>query len=48
MILTSKNSDAITKEPCVSSYVKVLKEATLSRDSRLQDFANQTLAHFTI
>jgi len=47
LILTSKNSDAITKEPCVSSYVKVLKEATLSRDSRLQDFANQTLAHFT-
>jgi len=46
LALTAKNSDAIAKQPLFSNYVKVLKEATLSPDSKLQNFANQTLIHF--
>jgi len=46
LTLSSKSTDAISQNPHFSSYVKVLKEATLSPDSKLQTFASQTLMNF--
>jgi len=43
LTITARNTDAITKQPHFSNYVKVLKEASLSPDSKLQNFASQTL-----
>jgi len=44
--LTSNNSDIINKNPQISSYTKVLKEATSSHDFQLQRLAEQTLMNF--
>jgi len=43
--LSSKGT-SISKDPLFSSYVKTLKETTLSPDTKLQAFANQTLLNF--
>jgi len=45
--LSSKSTNAISKDPLFSSYVKILKEATLSPDSKLQTFASQTMMNFS-
>jgi hypothetical protein len=45
--LSFKSTNAISKDPLFSSYIKLLKEATLSPDSKLQAFATQTLVNFS-